>query len=209
MKKLAAAVAILALASMPWPSRATTTRRAQAPAEFGKGPVKDVVLTGYLTDFELRREECNDIRQVVRAALHQGRRPRSAEWRTRPSTRLQKLGQTRSDHLGQRSEGDGQARHSTNVIRVTSSRASPSPEAKHPTTHMRVAAATRPTFFVRVGYPRSGRMGAPPGRIRPRLGRATSIDPMNAREREAARAPAGSMRSSFRSGPGSCTPRKR
>ena len=49
MKRFAAAFAILTLMALPVALACDKDKNAQA-AEFGKGPIKDVVLTGYLTD---------------------------------------------------------------------------------------------------------------------------------------------------------------
>jgi len=49
MKRFAAAFAVLALMAAPVAFACDKSKNAQT-AEFGKGPIKDVVLTGYLTD---------------------------------------------------------------------------------------------------------------------------------------------------------------
>ena len=48
MKRFAAALAILAIAAAP--IAFACDKEKAAKVEFGKGPIKDVVLTGYLTD---------------------------------------------------------------------------------------------------------------------------------------------------------------
>ena len=49
MTKFAAALAVIALLASPVAFACDKDKNAQA-AEFGKGPIKDVVLTGYFTD---------------------------------------------------------------------------------------------------------------------------------------------------------------
>jgi hypothetical protein len=118
MKKLAAAVAILALASMPVAFACDNDKTAQAPAEFGKGPVKDVVLTGYLTDSNCGAK--NATASGKSCALHcikDGARVQLMADKTLYT--IEKLDNP-ADHLGHEVKVTGKLDTSTNVIRVTS-----------------------------------------------------------------------------------------
>jgi hypothetical protein len=118
MKKLAAAVAIFALASMPVVFACDNDKTAQAPAEFGKGPVKDVVLTGYLTDSNCGAKNANSTGKSC--ALHcikDGAHVQLMSDKTLYT--IEKLDNP-ADHLGHEVKVTGKLDTSTNVIRVIS-----------------------------------------------------------------------------------------
>ena len=116
MKKLAAAVAILALASMPAAFACDKDKTAQA-AEFGKGPVKDVVLTGYLTDSNCGAKNANASGKSC--ALHcikDGAHVQLMSDKTLYT--IEKLDNP-ADHFGHEVKVTGKLDTSSNVIRVT------------------------------------------------------------------------------------------
>lgn len=119
MKKLAAAFVVLSLAALPAAiacdkEHATATQS----AEFGKGPVKDVVLTGYLTDSNCGAANAHAAgADCAKKCIKNGAKVQLvADSKTYTLEKVDKV----EKHLGHEVKVTGQLDETANIIRVTS-----------------------------------------------------------------------------------------
>jgi hypothetical protein len=119
MKMMAAAFVVLSLAVLPAAVACDKDHAAAAPtAEFGKGPVKDVVLTGYLTDSNCGKanaraggEDC------AKKCIKNGAKVQLvADNKTYTLEKVDKVEQ----HLGHEVKVTGQLDETAGIIRVAS-----------------------------------------------------------------------------------------
>lgn len=117
MKRFAAAIAILALVAVPVAFACDKDKDAKT-AEFGKGPIKNVVLTGYLTDSNCGSENANaKNKDCALKCIKNG-----AQVQLKADNKLytiEKLDKP-EDVLGFEVKVTGQLDESSNVIRVAS-----------------------------------------------------------------------------------------
>jgi hypothetical protein len=118
MKKIATALAILALAAMPAAFACDKEKAAATTAEFGKGPVQEVVLTGYLTDSNCGAANANAAGKDCAAKCIKGGAKIQLVADKKVYT-IEKLDNVES-HLGHAVTVAGKLDTSSNIIRVTS-----------------------------------------------------------------------------------------
>ena len=118
MKKIATALAILALAAMPAAFACDKEKAAATTAEFGKGPVQDVVLTGYLTDSNCGAANAHAGGKDCAAKCIKGGAKVQLVADKKVYT-IEKLDNVES-HLGHEVKVAGKLDTSSNVLRVTS-----------------------------------------------------------------------------------------
>jgi uncharacterized secreted protein with C-terminal beta-propeller domain len=118
MKKIATALAILALAAMPAAFACDKEKAAATTAEFGKGPVQEVVLTGYLTDSNCGAANANAAGKDCAAKCIKGGAKIQLVADKKVYT-IEKLDNIES-HLGHEVKVAGKLDTSINVLRVTS-----------------------------------------------------------------------------------------
>ena len=118
MKKIATALAILALAAMPAAFACDKEKAAATTAEFGKGPVQEVVLTGYLTDSNCGAANANAAgKDCAAKCIKKGARVQLvADNKTYTIEKIDNV----ETHLGHEVKVAGQLDTSSNVIRITS-----------------------------------------------------------------------------------------
>lgn len=119
MKKVAAALVVLALTGLPALANcdkhgATDTKS----AEFGKGPVKDVVLTGYLTDSNCGVANANKGgAECAKKCIKAGAKVQLvADSKTYTLEKVDKV----EKHLGHEVKVTGQLDETAGIIRVAS-----------------------------------------------------------------------------------------
>jgi hypothetical protein len=118
MRKYAAIVVILALAALPAAIACDKEGSAQTTAEFGKGPIKDVVLTGYLTDSNCGAHNANAAgKTCALKCIKDGAKVQLLADKTLYT--IEKLDNP-AQHLGHPVKITGQLDTATNVIRVSS-----------------------------------------------------------------------------------------
>jgi hypothetical protein len=119
MKKLAAAFVVLSLAFLPAAVACDKEHgTATQSAEFGKGPVKDVVLTGYLTDSNCGAANAHkDGAECAKKCIKGGAKVQLvADSKTYTLEKVDKV----EKHLGHEVKVTGQLDETANIIRVTS-----------------------------------------------------------------------------------------
>jgi len=118
MKKFASALAILALVAMPVAFACDKEKNAATTAGFGKGPIENVVLTGYLTDSNCGAANANAEGKDCAAKCIKGGAKVQLVADKKVYT-IEKLDNVES-HLGHEVKISGQLDTSSNVLRVTS-----------------------------------------------------------------------------------------
>jgi hypothetical protein len=119
IKKLAAALVIFALAVFPAAANCDKHGAADAKsAEFGQGPVKDVVLTGYLTDSNCGAANANKAgAECAKKCIKGGAKVQLvADAKTYTLEKVDKV----EKHLGHEVKVTGQLDETANIIRVAS-----------------------------------------------------------------------------------------
>ena len=116
MKRFFAMIAVLALAAMPVAFACDKEKTAQTTAEFGKGEIKQVVLTGYLTDSNCGAHNANASgKSCALKCIKDGAKVQLLADKTLYT--IEKLDNP-ADHFGHEVTVKGQLDTSTNVIRV-------------------------------------------------------------------------------------------
>lgn len=119
MKKLAAAFVVLSLAALPAAIACDKDHgTATQSAEFGKGPVKDVVLTGYLTDSNCGAANAHAAgAECAKKCIKNGAKVQLvADNKTYTLEKVDKV----EKHLGHEVKVTGQLDETAGIIRVTS-----------------------------------------------------------------------------------------
>lgn len=118
MKKTASVLAILALAAMPVAFACDKEKTAATTAEFGKGPIENVVLTGYLTDSNCGAANAHaEGKSCALKCIKSGAKVQLVA--DKKTYTIEKVANIES-HLGHEVKVAGQLDTSSNVIRVTS-----------------------------------------------------------------------------------------
>ena len=118
MKKIASVLAILALAAMPVSFACDKEKTAATTAEFGKGPIENVVLTGYLTDSNCGAGNAHAAgKDCALKCIKSGAKVQLVA--DKKTYTIEKLDNIES-HLGHEVKVAGQLDTASNVIRVTS-----------------------------------------------------------------------------------------
>lgn len=117
MKKIASVLAILAFVSLPV-AFACDTHDAATTAEFGKGPIQEVVLTGYLTDSNCGAANASASGKDCALRCIKGGAKVQIVADKKVYT-IEKLDNVES-HLGHEVKVAGQLDTSSNVLRITS-----------------------------------------------------------------------------------------
>jgi len=118
MKKLSAILALIVLVALPVAFACDKDKPAATTAEFGKGPVKEVVLTGFLTDSNCGANNANA--KGSACALHCIKSGAKVQLMADQKLyTLEKLDKP-EDHLGHEVRVTGLLDESSNVIRVAS-----------------------------------------------------------------------------------------
>jgi len=117
MKKFASALAILALAAMP-AAFACDKEKTATTAEFGKGPIEQVVLTGYLTDSNCGAANASaDGKNCALKCIKGGAKVQLVA--DKKVYTIEKIDNVES-HLGHEVKIAGQLDTASNIIRITS-----------------------------------------------------------------------------------------
>ena len=119
MKKVAVALVVLALAGLPALANCDKHDSSDAKsAEFGKGPVKDVVLTGYLTDSNCGAANANKAgAECAKKCIKGGAKVQLvADSKTYTLEKVDKV----EKHLGHEVKVTGQLDETAGIIRVIS-----------------------------------------------------------------------------------------
>ena len=119
MKRIAAAFVVLSLAVLPAAIACDKDHgTATQSAEFGKGPVKDVVLTGYLTDSNCGAANARaEGAECAKKCIKNGAKVQLvADNKTYTLEKVDKV----EKHLGHEVKDTGQLDETANIIRVTS-----------------------------------------------------------------------------------------
>ena len=118
MRKFASALAILALVAMPAAFACDKEKTAATTAEFGKGPIQQVVLTGYITDSNCGAANAHaDGKDCAAKCIKSGAKIQLVA--DKKVYTIEKLDNFES-HLGHEVKIAGQLDTSSNVLRVTS-----------------------------------------------------------------------------------------
>jgi hypothetical protein len=118
MKKLFALIVVLGLAAVPAAFACDTHKDAGQTAAFGTGPIKDVVLTGYLTDSNCGA--ANAKKEGADCAAHCIKNGAKVQLVADSKTyTLEKLDKPET-HLGHQVRVTGKLDETANIIRVTS-----------------------------------------------------------------------------------------
>ena len=118
MKKTASILAILALAAMPAAFACDKEKTSATTAQFGKGPIENVVLTGYLTDSDCGAANAKaDGKDCALKCIKNGAKVQLvADSKTYTIEKIDNV----ASHLGHAVKIAGQLDTSSNVIRITS-----------------------------------------------------------------------------------------
>lgn len=118
MKKTASILAILALAAMPAAFACDKEKTSATTAQFGKGPIENVVLTGYLTDSDCGAANAKaDGKDCALKCIKNGAKVQLvADNKTYTIEKIDNV----ATHLGHAVKIAGQLDTSSNVIRITS-----------------------------------------------------------------------------------------
>jgi len=118
MKKTAAVLAILALVAMPAAFACDKEKNAVKTAEFGKGPIETVVLTGFLTDSNCGAGNAHaEGKDCALRCIKSGAKVQLVA--DKKTYTIEKLDNVAS-HLGHEVKIAGQLDTASNIIRVTS-----------------------------------------------------------------------------------------
>lgn len=118
MKKLATVLAILAIVAMPAAFACDKEKNAVKTAEFGKGPIESVVLTGYLTDSNCGAANAHaDGKDCAARCIKSGAKVQLIA--DKKTYTIEKLDNVES-HLGHAVTVAGKLDTAANIIRVTS-----------------------------------------------------------------------------------------
>ena len=118
MKKLATVLAILAIVAMPAAFACDKEKNAVKTAEFGKGPIENVVLTGYLTDSNCGAANAHaDGKDCAARCIKSGAKVQLVA--DKKTYTIEKLDNVES-HLGHAVTVAGKLDTASNIIRVTS-----------------------------------------------------------------------------------------
>ncbi len=118
MKKMATLLAVLAIAAMPAAFACDKEKTAATTAEFGKGPIETVVLTGYLTDSNCGAANAKaEGKDCALKCIKSGAKVQLvADNKTYTIEKVDNV----ASHLGHAVKIAGQLDTSSNVIRITS-----------------------------------------------------------------------------------------
>ena len=118
MKKMATVLAILAIVAMPAAFACDKEKNAVKTAEFGKGPIESVVLTGYLTDSNCGAANAHaDGKDCAARCIKSGAKVQLVA--DKKTYTIEKLDNVES-HLGHAVTVAGKLDTAANIIRVTS-----------------------------------------------------------------------------------------
>jgi hypothetical protein len=118
MRKYASALAILALVALPAAFACDKEKTAPTTAEFGKGPIQQVVLTGYLTDSNCGAANANAAgKDCAAKCIKSGAKVQLVA--AKKVYTIEKIDNVEA-HLGHEVTVAGQLDTSSNVIRITS-----------------------------------------------------------------------------------------
>jgi len=118
MRKYASALAILALVALPAAFACDKEKDTATTAEFGKGPIQQVVLTGYLTDSNCGAANANAAgKDCAAKCIKKGAKVQLVA--DKKVYTIEKINNV-EQHLGHEVKVAGQLDTSSNVIRITS-----------------------------------------------------------------------------------------